>query len=130
MANCSAFPATITTGDTIVPGVFGAVLCNGTMPNFCRASNNTYSDACGGNDDFFLSQNSMTGARQLYVRDQQEWVLVSKTHGDDTGSVGYAFSQFPADTDVTFVFRAGATEYEFIFRFVGDTIIFRKFAPR
>lgn len=127
--NCTDFPTTIPLGDTISPNDKAVVICNSTQANFCRVTNNTYSDGCGDNDDFMLAQDLTTGVRRLYIRDQQMWTFVSKTHGDASPGGMYEFRNLPADTDMTFVFSTGGANYEVKFKFVGTTAVVTKVGP-
>ena len=122
---CSAFPETVTLGETIQADTFGAVLCTpGTTK--CRLTTNTYSDGvnpCANADSaamFFTSDPGMAGVEHRVTLNSM-WHVHSATAGTINSSFDYLLEGVPSGQAVTMVIRSpDNTEYEVVFQFGSD----------
>lgn len=128
-ADCADFPVTIPGGSTISVDTVGVVLCDPDNAGFCRVDNNTYSEACGGEQEVFFSITSGgTPDRGIYLRDQAGWSVVDTTHG--TVTPDYAVYGLPDATEITVGAAKAGVTYDIVFEFQGNDVHFISVGPR
>jgi hypothetical protein len=129
---CSAFPKTVTLGDTISLDDKGAVLCFNTTSKACRLTTNTYSDGtnpCPNADTavYFL-YNSKT--KKGIARLQNTWVWNSASAGtisEDKTSL----NQIDEDAQITAEAEHTGSKFNAAFSFDGENMFtIKSFAPK